>query len=152
MKSFFSAIFSIIYKFLNFLNLIPAVFVLLIGVVLYFTGTLDAYPVAMLVFQIILIFTIVYAIVATVKKMLGIENKKVKKSKGMQIVSDVKGGATVTETSQEDLQSKTFSGEKPRYYKLKQNPDYVMAEYSDRYELFLITAKGLEKVRTDYKG
>ena len=70
----------------------------------------------------------------------------------MQIVSDVKSGATVTETSQEELQSKTFSDEKPRYYKLKQNPDYVMAEYSDRYELFLITAKGLEKVRTDYKS
>lgn len=42
--------------------------------------------------------------------------------------------------------------EQPRYFRVRQNPNYVMAEYSDRYELYLITPNGLKLTRTDYKG
>ncbi len=37
------------------------------------------------------------------------------------------------------------------YFRVKQNPNYVMAEYTDRYELFVMSSDGLKKVRTDYK-
>lgn len=37
------------------------------------------------------------------------------------------------------------------YFKVAQNPNYVMAEYVDRYELFLQTENGLKKIREDYK-
>lgn len=39
----------------------------------------------------------------------------------------------------------------PKYYSVRQNRDYVMAEYEDRYELFVKRDGGLQKVRTDYK-
>ena len=155
MRFIFRAIFSIIYKLLDVFNLIPAFFVLLLGAVLYFTGTLNAYPALMLIFQILLILTAVYAIIATIKRVLGLDNKKVKKSKGVQIVqptnqqSSEQGSQAVAVNN---ITPKTFQEEKPRYFKLKQNPDYIMAEYTDRYELFKITVNGLEKVRTDYKA
>ena len=41
--------------------------------------------------------------------------------------------------------------EKPKFYRVAQNKNYLMAEYSNRVELFLITANGLQKIRTDYK-
>lgn len=64
------------------------------------------------------------------------------------------------QTQQTYTQNQTFAPtpqpnttfiEQPRYFKVKQNPNYVMAEYSDRYELFLITPQGLKKVRVDQK-
>lgn len=39
----------------------------------------------------------------------------------------------------------------PQYYRVKQNPKYVFAEYADRYELFYDNGYNLAKVRTDYK-
>ncbi len=39
----------------------------------------------------------------------------------------------------------------PVYYRVAQNPKYVMAEYSDRVELYYETPRGLKYVRTDYK-
>lgn len=39
----------------------------------------------------------------------------------------------------------------PKYYAVKQNRNYVMAEYEDRYELFVKCNGGLKRVRTDYK-
>lgn len=153
MKDFFKTIFSFVYKFFNALNLIPALFVALIGLVLYVTGTLNAYPVVAVIFQVLLVVTAIYAIVATVRKLLGLD-KKVKKSKGMQIVSDdEKQNAGDQATQQASSAEKPLEkvADKPRYFKLKQNPDYIMAEYSDRYELFLITDGGLKKIRTDYK-
>ncbi len=41
--------------------------------------------------------------------------------------------------------------ETPRYYRVAQNPHYVMAEYSDRVVLFYETKEGLQYVRTDDK-
>lgn len=155
MRFIFKVIVSFIYKILDFFNLVPAFFVLLIGAVLYFTGTLSSNPTITLIFQILIILSIVYAIIATVKKLLGIDNKKVKKSKGMQIVSkqpQTQVDDALVERIATNRQEQIIKEEKPRYFKLKQNPDYIMAEYSDRYELLLITANGLKKVRTDYKG
>ena len=39
----------------------------------------------------------------------------------------------------------------PVYYRVAQNPKYVMAEYVDRVELYYETPRGLKYVRTDYK-
>lgn len=42
---------------------------------------------------------------------------------------------------------------RPRYFRVRQNPKYVMAEYPDRYELFYErTAGDWQYVRTDYKN
>ncbi len=42
--------------------------------------------------------------------------------------------------------------EKPVYYAVKNQPGFVMAEFSNRYELYLKTENGLQRVRVDYKG
>ncbi len=39
----------------------------------------------------------------------------------------------------------------PVYFRVAQNPKYVMAEYADRVELYYETPRGLKYVRTDYK-
>ena len=41
--------------------------------------------------------------------------------------------------------------ETPTYYRVKQNSEYVMAEYKDRYELYRIIDGQMKKIRTDYK-
>ena len=46
---------------------------------------------------------------------------------------------------------KAYYREKPKYFRVRQNSDYVMAEYSDRYELFKIVDGRLIYVRTDKK-
>jgi hypothetical protein len=120
---------------------------------------MNDYPVVLILFQVLLVFAAIYAIVATIRKLLGLD-KRVKKSKGMQIV----GGAAESESKKEQaVNNQTLPGQTvasmqevlvdnaPRYFRVKQNPDYVMAEYADRYELFLITDGGLKKIRTDYK-
>lgn len=43
------------------------------------------------------------------------------------------------------------SMEKPRIYRVKQDPQYIMYEYSDRVELYKETEKGLLYIRTDMK-
>ena len=39
----------------------------------------------------------------------------------------------------------------PVYYAVKQNRNYIMAEYADRYELYFKDRNGLKKIRTDLK-
>lgn len=49
------------------------------------------------------------------------------------------------------MQVEVKKEEKPVYYEVKQNKNYVMAEYSNRYELYLKTESGLTLIRTDLK-
>ena len=39
----------------------------------------------------------------------------------------------------------------PKYFRVKQNPNFVMAEYADRFELFKILDGQLVRIRIDYK-
>lgn len=146
-KALIKGVFKLIYKLISLFNLQFTLFVVLIGTLLYFTGTLSNNQTVLLVFQAALIISVVYAILTTIKKLLGI-GKKVKKSKGMQIVEPERK----TKTEEEQTVSVEQPIEKPRYYRVKQNPDYVMAEYSDKYELYRIGQNGLIKIRTDYKS
>ena len=147
-KNFFVTIFTILYKILAFFNLQLTLLIALIGGILYFTGVFEQNPAILIIFYVLLIISIGYAILATIKKLLGLD-KKVKKSKGAQIIStDVKEEKEQVEEKQEEVVQKP---DLPTYYKVKNQPDYVMAEYHDRYELFRKTEQGLKKVRTDYK-
>lgn len=48
-------------------------------------------------------------------------------------------------------QTPVAESEVPRYFRVKQNPSFIMAEYSNRYELFRVENGQLVKIRTDYK-
>ena len=163
-KKIIVGFFSVIYKVLSLFNLQFTLLVALVGVVLYFTGTLSNGGVVPIIFYIALIASIIYAIVASIRKLLGL-GKKVKRSKGVQIVEgdnknqDGTGIGTCNVSAQPLSSGQTVEPQevivqqvdKPRYYRVKQNPEYIMAEYSDRVELFKISGSKLIKVRTDYK-
>ncbi len=136
-------VFKLVYGILKFLNLHLAFLVAIVGVVLFFTGALKN-SVVLTVFYVAVIFSIVYAIFTTIKKLLGIGGKKVSKSKGVHIVDEEKNSSNIDVDGEDTI-------DYPKYYKVKQNPAYVMAEYNDRYELYLKTKDGLKLVRTDYK-
>ena len=147
-KNIFVTLFTIVYKIFALFNLQLTLLIALIGVILYFTGVFEQNTAILIVFYILLIISISYAILSTIKKLLGLD-KKIKKSKGAQIIVAKTEEESSAETQQEKNQPKT---ETPTYFRVKNHPDYVMAEYNDRYELFRKTEEGLKKIRTDYKG
>ncbi len=153
-KNIIKTVFTVVLKIFQFFNLQFSLLIALIGCVLYITGTFDQNPVVLLVFQLLLIVSIVYAIVGTIKKVLGIE-KKNKNSKGVQIVKPEQKESTENqqdEQKEQPIVSQSLEKEqKPMYFRVKNHPDYIMAEYLDRVELFKKTETGLRKIRTDYK-
>ena len=150
-KMMFGAIFGVLYKLIAFFNLQYTALSLLIGLVLFVTGVFEKNPTIELVFQLIVILSVVYAIVSTIKKLLRID-KKVKKSKGAQIQPlPEEPPKQANQTSQANQVEESSLTAPPKYYRIKGNQDYVMAEYSDKYELYKISDGKLVKVRTDYK-
>ena len=168
-------IFGFIYKILSFINLQPALFIVFIGLILFLTGVFSAVPVILLIFHVALIISFIYAIIATIKALFGIkdEDKKEKdkdkdkdktknkknKNSSVQIVEPTVDGAN--QQGQESSTNAHMSNganniqngldEQPKYYRVKQNPNLIMAEYSNRYELFKVENQKLIKIRTDYK-
>ena len=144
-KQILTAVLTVVYKILSLFNLQFTLLIALVGLVLFLTGVFASSPTFTLVYKLILIFSVVYAVVATLRGLLGL-NKNVKKSKGAQIVKTDK-------PKNDDAPAQAEQGQKetPVYFRVKQNPEYVMAEYSDRYELFRIVDGGLKKIRVDYK-
>lgn len=153
-KRIISTLFKAIYSVISIFNLQLALLVLVVGLVVYLTGAMNN-PTVKLIFDGAFILSVVFAILLTIKKLLGI-GKSPKKSKGVQVVNTEQ---TVQQAQPVQpvvatpiIQSQTVVPEKPVYYRVKGNDNYVMAEYSDKYELFLITDGGLKKVRTDFKN
>ena len=149
-KSMFGAVFGVVGKLLALLNLQITAILLLLGLVLYFTGTFEQNAELLTIFQLLVVLSAVYAVIATIKSLLGLD-KKVKKSKGAQIVSAQNVKEVDGEQQSQSIMQQTQT-EKAVYFRVKQNPEYVMAEYADRYELFRSANGKLVKVRTDYKG
>ena len=162
----FSGIFNLIYKILAVFSLQPVLFVLLVDVILFFTGVLEN-PTVKLVSDVALIAGVIYAVVGTAQRLLGLD--KIKKSKGAQILpqpnnSDGQVGAQTSEPVAEVQASAPVENpatrenpavvnpNSPTYFRIKNRPGYVMAEYSDRYELYLSSGGKLIKVRTDFKN
>ena len=163
-----------VYKLLCVFNLQFALLVAIIGSILFFCGVFEEGGFALIVFILVFIGSIVLALVLTTRKILGLDKKKEKKST-VQILPPqtpvavqqpvvtqqpipqtyqqpvyVQPQPTIQPTSA-NVQFVPPVEEKPKYFRVKQNPNYVMAEYSDRYELFQITQQGLKSVRVDYK-
>ncbi len=149
-KTIFSAVFGVLYKLIALLNLQLTLLLLLIGAVLYLTGVFEQGKTFLTLYQVLLVISAVYAVISTIKQLLGIE-KKVKRSKGAQIIDS----QVQTEKLEQPIIAPTHTQiepqQKPVYYRVKQNPEYVMAEYGDRYELFRVTDGQMKKIRTDYK-
>ena len=68
-KTIIKAVFGVVNKLLSFLNLQPTLLLVLIGVVLYFTGTFDKSPAFKIIYELLIVVSIVYAVIATIKKL-----------------------------------------------------------------------------------
>lgn len=157
------AIFKGIYKVLSIFNLQLTMLVGVLGGILYLTGVLTSTPIALTCFYILLILSVVYAIIKSIKRLLGL-GKKVEKKKGMQIISEPSVPAnTEDESSANEPTEETDTGlpktkldltqkETPiRYFTAKSNKSVVICEYQDRFVLFLKTSSGYKYLRTDKK-
>lgn len=139
----------------------------LVGVVLYFTGVFQKVPLALYIFYAALGLSVLIAITFTFRRVFGLSKKgkskdgvrnekiedreeKPSKTKKEERQAEIDSSAK-NEITDENLQDEPKQAVYPKYYNVKQNGDYVMAEYEDRYELFVKEKDGLRKVRTDYK-
>lgn len=160
-KLIVSTIFKLVYKIIAFLNLQLALLIALIGVVLFFTGVFEGNGAFLSVYCVVLICSAIFGVILSLLKLLGIDKRK--KTRGKVKITNSSEIANVQEKAfevasqpqlnvNESVNSRYNTEEQPKYYAVKQNQNYIMAEYSDRYELFLKTPQGLKKVRVDYKN
>jgi len=108
--------------------------------------------------KLLIALSIVYAVLRTASAILGIGNKKRHKKSTAEIIKPKKREKQVEEKvetayqqTQEVRQEEPVKQAYPKYYRAKQNPNYVFTEYEDRYELFKMTDGKYVYVRTDYK-
>ncbi len=139
---------KLVYKIVKLLHLQIPMLVGLVGAILYFTGALNQNQTVLYAYYVALGLSVLLSIVLTFRKIF--KKNKIDRKENMQIISeqDEKPGEDI-----EDKEKVSGSVEKyPKYYAVKQNKNYVMAEYADRYELYQKTNGGLKKIRTDYKS
>lgn len=146
---------SFVYKLIKVFNLQLSLLVVLVGAILFFTGAFENNATMEVIFLIVFIISVFYAAISSVRKVLSLGTEPKEKKARVEIIK-TDGEKKIERESNEPKEEKTSSPNqteegKPKYYRVKQNPQYVMAEYSDRYELYYRTESGLKKVRTDYK-
>ena len=141
-SKFFKTVSTFIYKILKTFRLHLTLLVILTGIILFFCGVFEDNATAEMIYFIVLIASVFYAVIGTVRAILFPKPKEEKKRAKVDIVKK--------EETEEEKAEQTDK-EKPVFYKVKQNNSYIMAEYKDRYELFVKTPEGLKRVRTDYK-
>ncbi len=162
-KKIVSKVFSFIYLIISAFNLQYTLFLAILGLILFLCGVLSNNLAIAIVFYVLLGLSVFYALFKTFRKLFGIDKNK------KNSVKIIKQQAQPQQIEQKDIKEEVeeqvyqsvqqqpvvtpveIEPEKPKYYRVKQNPNYLMAEYSDKRELYLITPNGLKKIKTDYK-
>ena len=150
LKKAVKVIFEAVYKVLSFFNLQFTLLVGFLGLILYVTGLFHKYPQIRVWFLVAIIASVFLGLFLFIKKLFK-KSKKLEDKAERGNVQTVRVESEATETKEEIEKSSTvIQNDKPKYYKVAQNPNYIMAEYPDRYELYKKTPNGLVKVRTDF--
>ena len=150
LKKAVKVIFEAVYKVLSFFNLQFTLLVGFVGLILYVTGLFHKYPQIRVWFLVAIIASVFLGLFLFIKKLFK-KSKKLEDKAERGNVQTVRVESQATETKEEIEKSSTvIQNDKPKYYKVAQNPNYIMAEYPDRYELYKKTPNGLVKVRTDF--
>lgn len=156
LKKAVKVIFEVIYKVLSFFNLQFTLFVGFLGLILYITGLFHKYPQTRVWFLVAIIASVLLGLFLFIRKLFKKSKKLEDKAErgNVQTVRVKSENAEIPETKEEieKPEPTVIQNDQPKYYKVAQNPNYIMAEYPDRYELFKKTANGLVKVRTDLKN
>jgi len=138
-----TSIIKLIYKLAKILNLGATFFVSVVGLVVYLAGGFEDERVKT-IFIILFISSVVLALFLTIKKIFFPK----KKNKNVQILKSAKGEEKTEEVGVVEKQETTVY---PKYFLVRQNKNLIMAEYSDRYELYKTENGKMYKLRTDYK-
>lgn len=141
-KAFVKLVSDGLYKVLKLLNLQYTFLVLVVAFVLYVTGVLVEGTTLYLAFQILLVTSIVFSVLVSVYKMIKPKNKPKEQEEKPQVIDAEK----VKEKPMKQKKQKEVA----KYYRVSQNPRYVMAEYSDRVVLYYQKDNKLKLIRTDY--
>ncbi len=151
---------KLVYKIIDTFNLQIALLVFLIGFIVFVIAGVEASGAIFTVFIVAMFASILLAVFGTVRNLLGLD-KKPKKKRGAQIVDSQQVvieeqpktyvASNIPQARQEQVEGQ-YQAQQPVYFRTKQNPDYVFAEFSDRYELYKISSGQLVKIRTDYKS
>lgn len=171
-KTVVTTVWQVVYGLVCFLNLQPIIIIVLLWVILHFTGVTEKYSITTVLLCLGFVLAVLYSILTCLKQLFGLD-KKPKARRGAETVNSkeneraesvqdktaeeptfTNSGAEQnygTELSYTQEPTLAVTDEKPRYYRVKQNASLIMAEYSDRYELYKIADGKLLKIRTDYK-
>lgn len=139
-----------VYKVLSLFNLQIPLAVAVLGAILFITGALENESLKAII-VVALVLSTIGALLTTLNKVFGEKRPKAKKSTGVQIVQQPEQEQSKPE-QQEVAQNTQTQTTYPKYFTVRQNRNYIMGEFADRYELYLKTDKGLKLVRTDYKN
>lgn len=139
-----------VYKVLSVFNLHFTLFLAVLGLILYLTGTFEQGGLLLICYVLLLVLSVIFAIFSTLKKVFKIG----KKSGGGVTIVNTEPRSDNVGVPHEERPTYTVEQQeepKPRYYRVKQDPRCIMAEYPDRYVLYRKTENGLKRIRTDYK-
>ena len=151
-KKLISSLLAAVYKIISLLNLQFTLLIALVGLVLYLTGVFEN-KVYLIIFYFAVILSIVFSIYGTIKKLLGL-GKKVEKKKNVQILDNKKDDETERAKKieqEEEIEENPKRETYPKYFKVKQRENCIMAEFIDRYELFEKRNGEWVRIRTDKK-
>lgn len=165
-RAVFSAIFGVLYKIISIFHLQPLLFCAVAGALAEIAfGWIGGSRAGFILFHLLLCLCVVYAVISLIFSILSPRRKREKRRDAAQIVSDFGREAEEEEKRAEPLRAPAPAAddrlwpprphltreERPVYYRVRQNPEYVMAEYADRCELYREAEGRLIYVRTDYK-
>ncbi len=158
-KNFFKIVGNLLYYIISFLHLTPLILLAVFGLLIELSSSaISTNTIFAGIFKLLIALSIVYAVLRTASAILGIGNKKRHKKSTAEIIKPKKREKQVEEKvetayqqNQEVRQEEPVKQAYPKYYRAKQNPNYVFTEYEDRYELFKLTDGKYVYVRTDYK-
>lgn len=165
-RSLFAAFFTVIYKIISVFRLQPFLFCIVAGALVEIAfGWIGGTAVGFAVFHLSLCLCVAYAVIAVIAGILRPHGRAKKQRAATQLVSGQAAPSKETPEFSEaekrqapPLREETRPREEfpPRervkYYRVKQNPAYVMAEFGDRVELYKEENGRLAYVRTDYKN
>ena len=149
-KKIVSTFFKGIYTIISVLNLQFLLFVGVVGGILYLMGVVKENQTVKILLIGFAGLAVIYAVVATFMKLFGL-NKPRKRRENKVKRNNIEAEEDTNSFSQIEVKEEKTKESQPKYFRVKQNPNMVMAEYEDRYELFDVTDGNMKKIRTDYK-
>ena len=153
-KKVLSSVFKALYAIIKVFNLQLFLLIVVVGGIVYLTGGFNGSELIKWAFYLLVGLSLLYAIIETFRKLFGLDKNK--KEKGKKTIEENK--AIAVEEDKPEPVKKEVVLEKPqaepahpKYFRVKDSKDLIMAEYDDKVELYRLENGNMIKIRTDYK-